>query len=190
MIFTPGRELAGTYYLLRGSVQVSRIEAGDGKTLILYMVRPGEPFGSLPFTGRRDPKRIAVAHQKSLVGVLGRKQWERLFRSDRAFHRSAVQVAGFRLQQLEARMAEIAYRDVDCRLARLLLRLSREYPLERECGGQIRLPFTQQELSNFIAATREMTSLAINEFKRKGYIAIHNRRICIHKPRKLREIAD
>lgn len=190
MIFTPGRELSGTYYLLRGSVKVSRIEAGDGKELVLYMVRPGEPFGSLPFTGERDPKRIAVAHQKSLIGVLGRKEWERLFASDPAFYQSVMQVAGSRLQQLQGRMAEIAYRDVDCRVARLLLRLSREYPLNRECGVQIRLPFTQQDLSDFIAATREMTSLTINEFKRRGWIAVHNRRICIHKPRSLRRLAD
>lgn len=190
LVFTPGRELSNTYFLLRGSVKVSRVEPSDGKELILYLVKPGEPFGALPFTGGIEDKRIAVAHQKSLVGVFGKRAWEKVLASDRELYRSVTRVAGERLLQLQGRMTEIAYRDVHCRVARLLLRLSREYPLKRECGVQIRLPFTQQDISNFIAATREITSLTINDFKRNGWIAMHNHRICIHKPRALRRIAD
>jgi CRP/FNR family transcriptional regulator len=190
LVFTPGRELTHTYFLLRGSVKISRIEASDGKELILYMVRPGEPFGALPFMKGRDNRRIAVAHQKSLIGVLSKKDWEKISSADEAVYRSVMEVTASRLQQLQGRMAEIAYCDVNCRVARLLIRLSEEYPTERDCGTQIRLPFTQQDISDFIAATREMTSLTINEFKRKGWIAVHNRRICIHKIRSLQKIAE
>jgi CRP/FNR family cyclic AMP-dependent transcriptional regulator len=189
-VFTPGRELSHAYILLRGSVKVSRIEASDGKELILYLVKPGEPFGAMPFMRGREIKRVAVAHQKSIVGVINRIDWERLFSADRALCGSILQTTTSRLQELQGRMTEIAYREVNCRLARLLLRLSREYPQNRDCGIQIHLPFTQQDFSDFIAATREMTSLTINEFKRKGWIAVHNRRVCIHKPRSLRRIAE
>jgi CRP/FNR family transcriptional regulator len=189
-IFTPGNELSRTYFLLSGSVKVSRLEASDGKELILYLVKPGEPFGAMPFTMSRDLKRVAVAYEKSRVGVLGKNEWKRLLENDPAMYRALLELAGQRLQQLQERMAEIAYREIPCRLARLLLRLSKEYKRKRECGVQIRLPLTQQDISDFIAATREMTSLTINDFKRNGWIAVHNRRICIHKPRSLRKIAE
>lgn len=189
-VFTPGKDLSRTYVLLSGSVKVSRIEASDGKELILYLVKPGEPFGAMPFTMDKDVKRVAVAHQKSRVGVLGKREWEKLLKSDPALYVLLLQLAGSRLRQLQGRMAEIAYREIPCRIARLLLRLSAEYPKERDCGVQISLPFTQQDISDFVAATREMTSLTLNEFKRKGWIAIHGRRMCIHKPRSLRAIAE
>ena len=189
-VFTPGKELSRTYVLLRGSVKVSRIEASDGKELILYLVKPGEPFGAMPFAMDRDVKRVAIAHQKSQVGILGKKEWEKLLKTDPALYTSLLQLAGSRLQQLQERLAEIAYREIPCRIARLLLRLSAEYPRERNCGVQIGLTFTQQDISNFVAATREMTSLTLNDFKRKGWIAIHGRRICIHKPRSLHAIAE
>lgn len=188
-IFTPGRELSRTYVLLSGSVKISRIEASDGKELILYLVRPGEPFGAMPFAMDRDVRRVAVAHRKSRVGVLGKTELEKLLKTDPQLYGSLLELAGSRLRQLQKRTAEIAYGEIPCRLARLLLRLGEEYPRKRDCGVQIGLPFTQQEISDFIAATREMTSLTINEFKREGYIAVHNRRICIHKPRPLRKLA-
>lgn len=189
-VFTPGQELSRTYFLLSGSVKVSRIEASDGKELILYLVKPGEPFGAMPFEMDKDVKRVAVAHQKSHVGILGKSEWVRLLETDERLYESLLQLAGSRLRQLQGRMAEITYREIPCRIARLLLRLSADYPKERECGVQIGLPFTQQDISDFIAATREMTSLTINDFKRKGWIALHNRRICIHKPRSLRNMAE
>jgi CRP/FNR family transcriptional regulator len=189
-VFTPGQELENSYILLRGSVKVSRVEAIDGKELILYLVKPGEPFGAWTSVKNKDVKRAAVAHQKSLVGVLDRGKWQQLLASDPALNRSALGIASSRLQELQGRMTEIAYREVDCRIARLLIRLSREYPQKRDCGVQIRLPFTQQDISDMIAATREMTSLTINDFKRRGWIAVHGRRICVHKPRSLRTVAE
>jgi CRP/FNR family transcriptional regulator, cyclic AMP receptor protein len=188
-LFATGRTAANTYILLRGSVKVSHIEPDDGKELVLYLVKPGEPFGTFPFTTRRDPEHVTVAHQKSLIGFIRTKEWERFYSEDREFCFAIHRVAATRMKQMEERMMEIAYRDIDCRLARLLIRLSSEYPVKCDCGVQIGLPFTQQDISDFIAATRETTSLAINEFKRNGWIAMHNRRICIHKPRSLRRIA-
>jgi CRP/FNR family transcriptional regulator len=189
-VFTPGQEPGNTYILLRGSVKVSRVEVSDGKELILYLVKPGEPFGAWNSVTMKDVKRVAVAHQKSLVGVLDKNKWMRLLADDPELNRTALRIASSRLQELQGRMAEIAYREVDCRIARLLIRLSREYPQKRDCGVQIRMPFTQQDISDMIAATREMTSLTINEFKRRGWISMHGRRICIHKPRSLKTVAE
>lgn len=177
------------YFLFKGRIGVSRIDPGTGKEIMLYLVRAGEPFGALS-TSKRGSESIARVLSKSLIGYVGKRDFRRLARKS-SVHPRLEKLLESRLIKVENRLEELAFCDVPTRLARLLLRLCQQFPgncPQRE-GSLIALNLTQQEIGNLIAASREITSLTLNEFERDGWVARHSRRLCIHDAAALKRIA-
>lgn len=168
------------YFLFKGKVGVSRIDSTTGKEMMLYLVRPGEPFGLLSGSNR-DSESIAKVLSKSLIGYVEKEDFLRLTRKG-AVHPRLEKLLETRLIKVENRLEELAFCDVPTRLARLLLRLSEDFPgsCPTNSGALISLRLTQQEIGNLIAASREITSLTLNEFLRDGWVERHSRRLCLH----------
>jgi CRP/FNR family transcriptional regulator len=185
-VFDSLERVRQVHILLCGAVKVSRVNPDTGKELILYIVAPGEPFGVIPFFDEKDSDLIATALRASRVGKIDREALEPLL-ADRGVEDAFLQLVASRGRRLEERLYELAFHDVSRRLALLLVQLSEQFPKERECGREIGIWLSQQDLASFIAATREMASLTINDFKRKGWIAAHGRKICLHDVDALQE---
>jgi len=168
------------YFLLKGSVGVSRIDPVTGKEIMLYVIKPGEPFGIMGGLTTHSTS-TATALKKSLVGYIDNEDFWRLAK-DANLHPRIERLLESRLVKVENRLEELAFCDVPTRLARLLLRLAEQFPgsCPERAGTSIDLRLTQQEMGNLIAASREITSVTINDFLRGGWIKRHGRRICIH----------
>ena len=95
---------------------------------------------------------------------------------------------GFRLRQIENKIAELLFRDVPSRLAVLLLRLADQHGREMKHGIRINIRLSQQELANLIGATREMTSMTLNSFKKKDLIDIQSKYIYIANRKRMEAI--
>jgi CRP-like cAMP-binding protein len=177
------------FFLFKGKVGVSRIDPSSGKEIMLYLVRPGEPFGALS-SSSGGSESVARVLSKSLVGYVKKNDFLRLAKRSN-IHPRLDKLLETRLIKVENRLEELAFCDVPTRLARLLLRLASEYPgaCPQEDGSLIGLNLTQQEIGNLIAASREITSLTLNEFRRDGWLVKHGRRLCVHNPRALRDAA-
>lgn len=179
-ILLDGRGAERVYFLFKGRVGVSRIDSTTGKEMILYFVRPGEPFGVLSTPGGKS-ESVAKVLSKSLIGYVEKRDFLRLTRTA-TVHPRLDKLLESRLIRVENRLEELAFCDVPTRLARLLLRLSKQFPgtCPKGVGSTIALTLTQQEIGNLIAASREITSLTLNQFRRDGWVAKHGRRLCIH----------
>jgi CRP/FNR family transcriptional regulator len=185
-VFDQTESVADVSILLSGLVKISRVDPESGKELILYMVGPGEPFGVIPFFDEKPANRLATALKASRVATIDRHTFAPLLER-RAVEDAVLHMVAARGRRMEDRLYDLAFHDVSRRLAQLLLQLSEQFPKERECGSQIAIWLSQQDLANFVAATRETVSLTINDFKRRGWIATHGRRICIHDAKALDE---
>ena len=187
-IVLPSEQERHIYFLIKGKAKLSRLEE-DGKELILEILRPGEVFGNLAFPKQHYFNALVVALQKCMVGHIHEKNFNKLLEKKPDLCFQVNKMIGSRLLKIENRLEELLFRGVPCRLARLLLRLSDEYPHDLVCGLRIDLILTQQELANLIGATREMVSMALNRFKRDGWIDIHSRYICLHDMAALKKLA-
>jgi CRP-like cAMP-binding protein len=65
-------------------------------------------------------------------------------------------------------------------VARVLLRLARDFPHERPCGLGIDVPLTQQDVADLVAARREVVSTWLTRLKRDGVLDTHHGQLCIH----------
>ena len=61
-------------------------------------------------------------------------------------------------------------RDVASRLARILVRFSKQYGVPTEAGVRIALPVTHQDLANMIGTARETVSRNLAQFRQAGYV--------------------
>jgi CRP/FNR family cyclic AMP-dependent transcriptional regulator len=180
----------GVCYLIEGSVGVSRIDPSSGKEIILYIVKPGEFFGHSSSKGGDSPTSVTRALQTSRVGCVRRKRFDDLMLDD-SFRDQVQRNLESRLMQLENRIEELLFNRVKSRLARLLLRLSGDFP--GECpegnGTSIAITLTQTDIACLIAASREITSLTLNELRRAGIVGFHDHRICIHDAAALKRMS-
>ena len=193
----------GVCFLLAGCIGVSRIDASSGKEFILYIVKPGEFFGNASlhrngsgngkgsgeWNGSRETS-VAKALQRSRIGYVDRSGFDNLLLDD-VFREEMERSLESRLVQLESRIEELVFNKVRGRLANLLLRLSVDFSgrCPEGTGRSINVSLTQNDIASLIAASREITSLTLNEMRRAGIVKFHDRRICIHDEETLKKLS-
>jgi CRP/FNR family transcriptional regulator, cyclic AMP receptor protein len=176
------------YFLLKGRVKIGCVDESTGKELLLQLIKPGEPFGLLDAVGNETTDLRATAMQASLIGYVPRDDFDTLIEKAGVCSR-LVKLIGERAVEVASRFEDLAFRSVPERLAKVLLRLARDFPVPRSCGICIDVPLSQQDIANLIAARREVVSTHLNRLKRDGIIVLHNRCICIHNYEALDKLA-
>jgi CRP-like cAMP-binding protein len=187
-VYLPTDEVGSIYFLIEGLVKITRFDPRTTREIILYMVHPGELFGFIPRAGATVTSTSGIALQRSLVARASRRaldRWERMAEFSIELNR----VVGQRLAKVATRLDELIFGDVPSRLARLLLRLSCEYPGTQGGAPSIDLALTQQDLADLIGATRERTNDALRHFRRRGLIDYHRGTIELRDRRQLGAIA-
>jgi len=162
-------------FLMDGLAKASRLDGNGGET-ILYLMRPGEAYG-VPVSDYREDVSV-VALQPSVVARVRLRELEQIVGSARV-QAEISRMRSLRMHQMEDRLDEMSGR-VPARTARILLRLCKEFPKALQCGTQVNVLLTQQDIASMIGATREVTSSTLNVFRRRGWLGIHDRYICIH----------
>jgi CRP-like cAMP-binding protein len=172
------------FLLKQGRVQLYRI-APNGKKLVVATLGPGAIFGEMSLVGQGMHNTFAEAVNECLLCVMGRADVERLIREkpDVAFR--FVQAMGTRLQDLESRLEEIAFKSIPARLSHLLLQLAAEQDNSNTVKG-----YTHQDLSEVLGTYRETVTQTLNDFKAEGLIEIGRKRIALQNIERLWNIAE
>ena len=172
------------FLLKKGRVQLYRI-AQNGKKLVVATLGPGAIFGEMSLVGQGMHNAFAEAVDECLLCVMGRSDVERLIREkpDVAFR--FVEAFGSRLQDLEERLEDIAFKSIPARLSALLLKLAAEQGHDNLVIG-----FTHQDLSEMLGTYRETVTQTLNDFKAEGWIDIGRKRIILNNVSKLEELIE
>ncbi len=160
----------GLFLLKSGRVRLSRVGPG-GKRLDISILEPGTFFGEMPLLGERMRDAFAEALEDCFLCVMSQADIERLVLSKPQAGLRIIEILSRRLSESEARLEDLAYRDVPACLASVLLRLSRE-------GGAIE-GITHEELGDMVGAYRETVTKALHDLQSSGYITLSRRRITI-----------
>ena len=162
------------FILKKGRVQLYRISP-EGKKLIVSTIGPGTIFGEMAIVGQRMHNTFAESVEDCLLCVMSRHDVERLILSKPAVALRIVDLMAERLNEVEARLEDMAFKSIPARLAQLLLRL-------REEQGDNISGHTHQDLAEAIGTYRETTTQTLNEFKSGNLIEIGRKRIEILDP--------
>ncbi len=91
-----------------------------------------------------------------------------------------------RIREYEEALEDFAFKDIQARLSRQLLKLSDEYGVKTKEGTLISFQLTHKELADMIGSARENTTLALNRFEREGILDKSRYRIIIKNEEGLR----
>jgi CRP-like cAMP-binding protein len=174
--------------LLGGRAKIAVTEAG--REAIFGVVGPGELIGELAAiegsprsttVTTLEPVDALVIRRSDFLGVLDRRPRIAL---------AILRVVARRLRYADAQRAQFATLDVAGRLAQRLLELSERFGSEREDGIEIRLPLSQEELANWVGASREAVSKAFQLLRTLAVVETGRRRVTVRDVEALRRQAQ
>lgn len=174
-----------TLYLLESGQVKVYVPTEEGRDIILAVLRPGQFFGELSLLDNKPRSASAQANEDTITLILEREDFFAFLREHPDISLRLLEVLAARLRQTDALLEDIAFLDIDGRLAKRLLELGRNFGQTTEGGTTIELRLTQEELAAMIGATRESVAKRLGYYKRRGFIAVENHRITILRPNEL-----
>jgi CRP/FNR family transcriptional regulator len=178
VLFDDHATCQGFPLVLEGEIKVSR-HSGDGRSLELYRVVPGELclvssaslFRNVPMSAKgisTRPTTLLMITPSVFV------QWLEtpVFRND------VLGLFAERMADLTGLIDAVAFQRLDQRLAATLL------------GRGQNLTLTHQQLANELGTVREMVSRLLRRFEREGWVGLAREHIEIRDSKALRAIAE
>lgn len=182
VFYTPQDTGEVLFLLKKGRVQLYRISP-EGKKLIIATLGAGSIFGEMAMVGQGMHNTFAEAVEDCTLCVMGHSDLERVLLDKPEVGLRLVETLGRRLREAEARLEDIAFKNIPARLASLLLRLQDEH------GNTIE-GYTHQDLAEMIGTYRETTTQTLNNFKRDGLLEIGRKRLELYDLEGLRTVAE
>ena len=179
VIFLTGDPGTSVFFVNGGRVKISRVTR-DGKELTLAYRGPGEIFGELCLVDGGPREEMAEAMENALVTEVPREEFLTLMEAGASIGSRLALIMCQRRRELESKMEDLVFKDVNAKLAELLLNLGRDYGVDAQGRGTLlAVKITHQEMANLIGSTRETVSLTLSQFKRSSYITTEGRKIIL-----------
>ncbi len=188
VIYLPGDPGAAVFLVNGGRVKISKVTR-DGKELTLAYRGPGEIFGETCLIEGGPREEMAEAMENALITEIDRAEFEQLLMSQASLGYRMTKILAQRRREVENKIENLVFKDVNSKLAELLLRLGTEYGVDDARGTLVALKITHQEMANLIGSTRETVSLTLAQFKRKGLIQTEGRKVILADREGLRALA-
>jgi CRP/FNR family transcriptional regulator, cyclic AMP receptor protein len=188
VIYLPGDPGGAVFFVNGGRVKISKVTR-DGKELTLAYRGPGEVFGETCLIDGGPREEMAEAMENALVTEVERSEFERLLQAQALLGLRLSKILAQRRREVENKIENLVFKDVNAKLAELLLRLATEYGVDDSRGTLVALKITHQEMANLIGSTRETVSLTLAQFKRKGLISTDGRKVILADREGLRALA-
>jgi len=186
MIYQPGNPSDSVYVVEEGRVKLAYLDE-SGKKLTLVILDSGEIFGEMCLVGETHRRHLATAIEDALIRRISRMDFTEVIDADILCLQLLLEHFAHRVREFEEALEDLAFKDIQARLSRQLLKLSDEYGVKTEEGILIGFQITHKELADMIGSARENTTLALNRFEREGILDKSRYRIVIKNEQGLRE---
>lgn len=185
-IYHPGSASTSVFVVEKGRIKLAYLDE-SGKKLTLSILDQGEIFGEMCLVGEKFRRHLASAIDDTILRCVPRKEFTDAIAVDLDGLQQLVRHFALRMREYEETLEDLAFRDIQARLSRQLLKLSDEYGVATKEGILIGFPVTHKELADMIGSARENTTLALNRFEREGILNKSRYRIVIKNEAGLRQ---
>jgi len=178
VIYMPGDPGNTVFFVISGRVKISRVTP-DGKELTLAYRAAGDLFGELCMVDGGPREEMAEAVEDAILAQMPREKLDKVVSEHVEIGFAMTKMMIERRRALERKMEDLIFKDVNSKLAELLLKLSKSYGVDDDRGTMVAIKMTHQEMANLIGSTRETVSLTLSQFKRKKLIQTDSRKVII-----------
>jgi len=185
-VYHPGTLSTTVYLVEKGRVKLAYLDE-SGKKLTLSIVDEGEIFGEMCLVGEKQRRHLATAIEDSILRCIPKRIFSEAINDDPSNVAVLVRHFAHRMHEYEETLEDLAFRDIQARLSRQLLKLSNDYGVETKEGILIGFPVTHKDLADMIGSARENTTLALNRFEKEGILNKSRYKIVIKNEAGLRK---
>jgi len=166
------------FYIISGSVTVM-VEDSEGREIVLAYLNPGDFFGELGLFNP-DYKRSAFIRSKTKCEI-AKISYERLTSLDSLFPNLLFSIASqmaVRLRKTSSKVRDLAFTDVQGRVARTLLELCKEPDAMTHPDG-MQIKITRQELGRIVGCSREMVGRVLKSLEEDQLISVSGKTMVV-----------
>ncbi len=177
-VFDDGDECPAFKIVVDGTLRVTKVSE-SGRSILLYEVNPGE---SCVLTleclmGKSNYPARGVTFGEVSGVLIPKDLFFELMEDSREFRSAVFATMGRRLSSALETLQEVAFHNVDQRLA--------NHILSRADGAE--LLTTHQRLSEDLGCSREVVSRTLETFKTRGWLSTERGRIVLLNPDEMRD---
>jgi CRP-like cAMP-binding protein len=166
---------------LKGQVRIS-VTSAEGKEIVLNIVRPGEVFGEIALLDGRPRSADAVTMTDCDVLVLDRREFIPFIKAHPDVALKLIEVLCARLRRTSEQVEDMLFLDLAARLAKTLLRLSRDLK-------STTIAITQKDLGQMVGLSRESTNKQLRAWERRNWVKLVKGGVALTDTEALGEIA-
>ncbi len=187
-LFSEGDEGDRLYVMLSGKVKLTRTSA-DGRENLLAVLGPGEMLGELSLFDPGPRTASAVAVTDAVLAGLGHDDLRPFIMQQPEVAVHLLKALATRLRRTNDVVADLVFTDVPGRVAKALLDLAERFGKESDDGLHVHHDLTQEELAQFVGASRETVNKALAEFALRGWLRIEAKAVVLLDIERLRRRA-
>lgn len=171
-IFREGDLGQHLYLILNGEVKIARSGPG-GAEVVFAVLLPGDMFGELALLEEGALRTAdAVSLQPTDCLTLERRALNSFLDSHPARVWHLVRSLSAYIRRKDESFAEVAFLDIQGRVARKLLEMAQAHGEPAAVGTRIKVRISQRTLAGMVAARRENVNRALSRFVALGDITI------------------
>jgi CRP/FNR family transcriptional regulator len=188
ILFVAGDEARGLYVVVEGAVRAYR-ESLEGREQVIHVERAGATIAEVPVFDEGSYPSTAAAEEETTVLFIDKRDVRRLCLEHPQIALAALKQLAGRLRMCAELVEALSLREVDHRLARLLLAEAAHGPKE---GSQVvfELRLTNPQIAARIGTVREVVSRALGRLQSNGLIRVDGRRVYVLDEAALKKYAD
>lgn len=181
----PGEYNEHLFILKSGRVQIYKTSP-EGRILRIMVLNAVTIFGEMTLADHKTHTCFAEATGECVVGTIQREVLDELFQTYPQITMRFMEVIGERIQKMENKLVDVAFKSVPQRLATVLLNLA-ETPIRQGMPPAV-MRYTHQQLAEMIGSYRETVTKTIGEFREEGLIRIEGDAIYLTDVEKLQQL--
>lgn len=182
VVFGPGKAPDNLLLLLDGTLRVQQVSEG-GREIVLYRVHAGEScvLTTACLLAYEEYSAEGITETDVQAVAIPKTVFDDLIASSAEFRRFVFTAYSRRITDLFLVIEEVAFRRVDIRLAQKLLDLA---------GSENGVHATHQQLATELGTAREVVSRLLQEFQRRGWVALSRGSVELTDPSGLQTLSD
>jgi CRP/FNR family transcriptional regulator len=176
VIFQQGDPAAELWLIADGRVKLTRT-TNDQRETVLAVLGPGEVFGETCLLEGTPRAATATAIGDTTLALVTSADVDLIIDSHPDVMPQLMQVLARRLRNANELLSELAFRDVPGRVAKALIDLSARFGERTADGVHVAHGLTQEELAQFVGASREAVNKALSDFAARGWLRLQMRAV-------------
>jgi len=186
-IFAKGDPGNSMMAVLRGRVTITA-PSQDGRQVVLTVMRDGDVFGEIALLDGKERTADATAATDCELLIVPRRSLFSLLERRPELCIDLLIVLCERLRRTNEQVEDLAFLDLEARIAKVLVRLAEENGAEYSRTRPVGVKISQRALGELVGGSRESVNKHLQDWKRSGFIEIGKGSIVIRDIAALAEL--